>query len=45
MSFRVLTWGTVVAAMLSAVVLACEDAALPDLSQHAGGIRHAAPRH
>ncbi|MEO8151783.1 MAG: hypothetical protein ABI605_01850 [Rhizobacter sp.] len=33
LSIRALTWGTVVAALLSAVLLAGEDAGLPDLTQ------------
>jgi len=35
-SVQVLTWGTVLAALLSAVLLAGEDAALPDLSTLTG---------
>jgi hypothetical protein len=44
LSMRLLTWGTAVAALLSAILLAGEDAALPDLSPHPGG-RQATPRH
>ena len=36
-SIRVLTWGTVLAALLSAILLAGEDAALPDLGHRAPG--------
>jgi hypothetical protein len=37
-SIRALTWGTVLAALLSAILLADDDAGLPDLSQqHTNG--------
>lgn len=36
LSMRALTWGTVLAALLSAFLLAGEDAALPDAA-HLGG--------
>lgn len=34
-SIQVLTWGTLLAALLSAALLAGEDAALPDLNPQA----------
>lgn len=36
-SIRFLTWGTVLAALLSALLLAGEDAALPDAAPFGGG--------
>lgn len=36
LSMRALTWGTLLAALLSAVLLAGEDAALPDLAPRGG---------
>jgi len=36
-SIRALTWGTAVAALLSAFLLAGEDAALPDLTPRSSG--------
>lgn len=36
LSMRALTWGTLLAALLSAVLLAGEDAALPDLAPRSG---------
>lgn len=37
LSIRFLTWGTVLAALLSALLLAGEDAALPDAAPFGGG--------
>jgi hypothetical protein len=37
LSMRALTWGTVLAALLSAFLLAGEDAGLPDAAQLSGG--------
>ncbi|HET7794106.1 MAG TPA: hypothetical protein VFL64_12055 [Rhizobacter sp.] len=36
-SIRALTWATAVAALLSAILLAGEDAGLPDISSYAVG--------
>jgi hypothetical protein len=44
MSIRLLTWGTAVAALLSAILLAGEDAGLPDLTVHPRG-GQAVPHH
>lgn len=43
-SIRLLTWGTALAALLSAILLAGEDAALPDLTARPSGAQ-AAPHH
>lgn len=37
LSMRVLTWATVLAALLSAFLLAGEDAGLPDVAPFGGG--------
>ncbi|MBX3621716.1 MAG: hypothetical protein KF891_17230 [Rhizobacter sp.] len=34
LSIRALTWGTAVAALLSALLLASEDTALPDMARN-----------
>jgi len=38
LSMRALTWGTVLAALLSAFLLAGEDAGLPDAAQLGGAV-------
>lgn len=43
-TIRVITWGTAVASLLSAVVLAGEDAGLPDLTLRAWGTHQSTPR-
>lgn len=43
-TIRVITWGTVVASLLSAVLLAGEDAGLPDLTLRVGDTHQSTPR-
>jgi hypothetical protein len=43
-TIRVITWGTVVASLLSAFLLAGEDAGLPDLTLRMSDFQQSTPR-